>query len=329
MQYLFMKILVTGGTGRLGRAVVRQLLARGHSLRLLVRGVAKAKALFATVAKKVEFFEADLADGSAASTKKLFEACKGVQVAVHLAAQVDYGVSGAEMFKANFGSTVRLLEACKEAKVKRFVFCSSTSLYHKASKTPIGESHALSPANAYGKSKLAAEIAVRASGIPFVILRPTLIYGPGFDTGFGPVVRLIRKKRMVIVGSGENRIALLHVDDAARAFVAAVESGKRAEGEAFIISGESVRQIDCYRGVAHALGVSEPKIHVPKSLLSAGAGVVEKIAPLFGKRPFLRREYVNTLGEDRVFSTDKAKRLLGWVPKVKFADAVKTVGAWF
>ncbi|MFA6048652.1 MAG: NAD-dependent epimerase/dehydratase family protein [Candidatus Micrarchaeia archaeon] len=324
-----MKILVTGGTGRLGRVVVRQLLARGHSLRLLVRSAAKAKLLFGRIGKKLEFAEADLENASDASVKKLSGACRGVQTLVHLAAQVDYDVSSAQMYKANFGATVRLLEACKGAKVGRFVFCSSTSLYHKPSQRPIGESHALSPSNAYGKSKLAAETAVRASGIPFVILRPTLIYGPGFDTGFGAVVRLIRKNRMAVVGGGENRIALLHVEDAARAFVAAIEAGKRAEGEAFIISGEPVSQMDCYLGVARALGVQPPKIHVPKRALLAAAGAAEAFAKLFGKKAFLRSEYVNTLGEDRVFSTRKAQRLLGWAPKVKFADAVKTVGAWF
>ncbi len=325
------KILVTGGTGRLGRVVVRQLLERGHKLRLIVRSAAKARELFAKTgyAKKIELAEADLADGSPASMKKILEACKGTGVAVHLAAQVDANASEEELFRSNLDATVHLLEACSAGKAKRFVFCSSTSVYKKVLRQPINESHPFTPTNAYGLSKVAAEAAVRASGIPFVILRPPLIYGPGFDTGFGSVVRMIRKKKMVVVGNGKNRIALVHVEDAARAFVLATEAGKKVENQDFIISGESVEQGECLRLVAQALKVPAPKVHVPKRVLLAGAAVVEKIFPLLGKKPFVRREYVDTLGEDRVFSIKKAEKLLGWTAKIKLAGAIKGIETWF
>ncbi len=325
------KILVTGGTGRLGRVVVRRLLERGHELRLVVRSVSKARELLAKtgIAKKIGLVEADLAGGSAESMKKLFEACKGIGTVVHLAAQVDANAPEKELIGANLDATVHLLDAAKAAKVKRFVFCSSTSVYKQVLRQPINESHPFTPTNAYGRSKAAAEAVVRASGIPFIILRPPLIYGPGFDTGFGSVVRMIRKRRMVVVGGGKNRIALVHVEDAARAFVLACEAGKKVENQDFIISGESVGQEDCLRLVAQALKVPAPNVHVPKHALLAGAAVVEKFFPLIGKKPFVRRDYIDTLGEDRVFSTKKAEKLLGWNPEIRLKDAVRSVETWF
>ncbi len=324
-----MKILLTGGTGRLGRIVVRQLLERGHSLRLVVRDVAKARALFGKQSAKMEFVNADLEGGSRNNVELISTACKGVRCAIHLAAQVDANASEAELLRANFNATVHLLESCKRAEVPRFIFCSTSSVFPKHALGEIAEESAFGPTNAYGRSKLAAEGAVRQSGVPFVILRPSLIYGPGFETGFGSVVKLLRKKRMVIVGKGDNLIAMVHGEDAARAFVLAAEAGKEVEGKSFNVSGESVAQKTSYGLVAKALGVPAPRIHVPKKLLLAAAHGVEAVSKIFGKKAFLRREYVETLAENRVFSKSLAEKALKWKPRHEFKHAVKSVATWF
>lgn len=319
-------ILVTGANGRLGRTLVPLLLKR-HDVRVLDRDARLSVELFESHAKKakrrLEAVQLDIARGPG---QQLIQACKGTDYVVHLAALVDYAASEKELMVANFLATARLCEAAKRAKCKGIVFVSSTSVYgRRPSRLPIDEKHALHPTNAYGRSKFLAEDAVRRSKLPYIILRPCLMYGPGFEEGFKQVLEALRAGRMRLIGGGENKIALVYAGDAANAVllaVKAVESGK-ARNQAFNITGEALTQRKVLEAGAKALDVAAPTQCVAKWLAYLMAFLSAWKARLLGKRPEVFVEHVSTLAEDRWFSNEKARRVLGWLPKTRFEAWIK------
>ncbi len=322
-----MRVLVTGAAGRLARHLVPALYARGFELTLLdksgesVRESLKhAKELSL---EKIRIVEADLVS---APESVLRDACVGCDAVVHLAALLDYNASREQFFKVNVSATKRLLNAANAVgSVKRFVFVSSTSVYgQKSSENALSESSGFAPTDAYGESKLAAEQVVRESGLPFVILRPSVIYGIGFTEGFFQIISGIKSGKLKLVGDGENKIAFVHVDDVVQAILLALEK-KEALGEDFIVSGEAVSQKQAFDAVADVLGVPRAEKRVPKWFAYLTAEIEKIKARLLGRKPKLTRENVATICENRFFDCLKAKRVLGFKPRVSFEDGVSEV----
>lgn len=298
-------ILVTGATGKLGARLVPALAKAGFKLRLLDFSASKAKQLFPKL--KYEFVEADLVR---TPIEKLAEACRGCEAVTHLAGVVDYSLPELKIMSINYGGTEKMAVAAKRAGVKRFILMSSTSIYGRLKEFPTTEKTAPSPSSAYGRSKLLAEHAVKRAKIPYIILRPTIIYGPGFDAGFGSVARGISKGKMKIIGDGTNRVPFVHVDDVVRAVVLALKAKKLNED--YIIAGSEVMtQKQALEEVARAVGARPPREKIPKLLALLAAGSAEK------------REYAHVLGDDRLFSYAKARKMLGFKPKVKLRAALK------
>ncbi|MFA4946085.1 MAG: NAD(P)-dependent oxidoreductase [Candidatus Micrarchaeia archaeon] len=309
-----MKIAVTGGDGRLGRLLVSRLKKR-HSV--------VSVGLNDPGITGVRFAKADLLKDGLAGV------FRNIDAVAHLAGTVDYSLPEARVFELNAEMTERVVQACRKAGVKRLVLASSTSVYHGAYAGKISERSPVRPANAYGRSKLAAEAAVKRSGVPFVVLRLNTVYGPGFKEGFLKVARAIKSGKQKIIGSGENRVGLLYADDAVDALEKALEK-KSALGKTIIISsGEQPTQRACLARLAEALGVPAPCESMPAWLAYALASAYECRARLFGGKPRLRREDVRTLAEDRVFDVRLAKRALGFKAAVRFEKGVKrTVKGW-
>ena len=142
----------------------------------------------------VEIMELDLAQ---AQPPAFDAAVKGVNAIVNLAALMDSALPRETVFAVNVQAAAKLATACKKlSKFNRFVQISSSSLYHNPKKLPFEEDDEPSPGNAYGESKLEAEKAMQESGVPFVILRPVVIYGLGFESIFRPIVKAVQKKRL-------------------------------------------------------------------------------------------------------------------------------------
>lgn len=307
-----MKILVTGGGGRLGRRLASEL-SRRHSVKSI--GLTDPKV------KGVNFEETDLLRNELDFS--------GFDAIVHLAGTMDYSLSEARVFELNAGMTGRVLKAAKKARVKRFVFASTTSIYHGCYAGRISEASEERAVNAYGRSKLEAERLVRESKVPFVILRLNTIYGQEFKAGYYEVARNVKLGKQKVIGSGENKVALLYADDAVRAIALALSS-QRALGETIIIAGgEELTQRGCYAGLAKALGVEPPKASVPAWLAYSTARYYELKSRLLGGKPKFTTESVRTLVENRSFDASKARELLGFQARVKFGEGVKkAVAAW-
>jgi len=310
------KILVSGASGALGKRLVRVLLEKGFGVRALARNKEGLREAFGSLAMRASApaVEAIALDLETVGRKELKAACDGVGAVVHLAALVDYSASRERLLAANAEATRKLVEAAKAAGVKKFVFVSSTSVYRKPRYLPVDERHEMAWENAYGESKALAEKAVRESGVPFVILRPCLIFGPGFEKPFKQAAALIARGRMPVMGSGKNRVALVHCDDVVKAIASALERAEALQQD-FIIAGGALAQERLLEIVAEELRAPRPSLHVPARLAYALAGAYSLAARAFGKKPFFNREAVGTLAQDRFYSTEKARRLLGFEPR--------------
>ncbi|MFH1200033.1 MAG: NAD-dependent epimerase/dehydratase family protein [Candidatus Micrarchaeota archaeon] len=312
-------VLVTGANGRLGLMVVKELARKKVPVRAVILPGSDACAIEGLCK---EFYEIDLSDAS--NFQKIRAACRGTTAIAHLAGLVDYSASPSRLMENNFFSTSQLASAAQCEGVKRFVFVSSTSIYRGVKLLPgekISEKTPPRPQNAYGESKLAAENALRASFLEYVILRPPIVYGPGFQDGFRQVVGGIRAGKLPFIGSGSNCVAFIHANDLSSAVVAAISC--RAVREEFIVtSGESFTQAQLFEAVAAQVGTRAPSRRIPRRIAYLAAALNSAKSRLLRQKNKFPAEYVHTLSEHREYDISKARALLKFVPKVKFASGL-------
>ena len=184
-----MNVLVTGASGFIGQPLVRRLLTHGHRVRALVRRAGEASVLHG----------ADIAVGDLRDAPTLERAVQGTSAIVHLAWATGVARESAARV-VNVEGTRRLLDAAGRHGVRRFVFVSSIS----AARARVGP---------YGRTKLEAERMVAASGLEWVILRPSLVYGPGPAGLFARLERSLRGPVMPVVGDGSIELDPIHVED--------------------------------------------------------------------------------------------------------------------
>jgi nucleoside-diphosphate-sugar epimerase len=243
--------LVTGATGLVGSAVARGLLAQKHPVRVFVRDVARARALFGW---RVEIAAGDLRDSGS-----LRRACAGMNDVYHVAGAVDiHRHASAEMWETNVEGTHRVLEAARDAGVSRFVYTSSVSVYGDRLPVGLAEDGPLTPAGIYGASKVEAERLVReaaAGGLRATIIRPCIVYGPG-DRYFIPAAaQVMRLPVLPLPDGGRHLVDLVHADDVAAAHQLVMEAGH--PGEAYnVTDGGCYRARELLGWIAEALGRS-------------------------------------------------------------------------
>lgn len=196
-----MKVLVTGGTGVVGRATITELLARGHEVRLLSRGAADDVAAWDG---PVEAFAADVADGSA-----LRGSADGCSAVIHIVGIIDEDPPDATFERINVGGTANILAEADRAGVTRLVFVSSLGVDRGSSD--------------YHASKRAAEELVRGYRGDWCIARTGAVMGPGDET-VSVLLRLVRTLPVVpVIGGGEQQFQPVWHEDVARALVSCIE----------------------------------------------------------------------------------------------------------
>jgi nucleoside-diphosphate-sugar epimerase len=318
-------VLVTGGTGFLGRRLVERLLGQGRDVIVLARRPADDLA-----ARGVRFICTDLADADAVCA-----ACAGVETIFHTAAKV--GVYGRykTYFRANVLGTRALLDGCREHGVKNFIHTSTPSVvYNGRGLAGADESLPLTtqcPA-AYPLTKAIAEREVLAANSPTlrtIALRPHLIWGAGDPHLVPRLLASARAGRLRIVGNGKNRVDMTHVENAVDAHLLAESNlawpDSSAAGYAyFITDGAPVVLWDWINGLLHAL--NEPPITRHISLRAAYAlGAVCELAwgilPLRSEPP-MTRFIAAELAKDHWFDITSARRDLSYVSRIGMAEGM-------
>lgn len=330
-------LLVTGALGNLGRVLVPMLLSRGYFVRAIIKPGSKSKAkeyysnhkhLTPAMKKKIQFWEIDLADETLKNKEMMKKACFLCDTVIHLAGLVDYTVPKKVLLNANYFTTKNLLEASRMTRVKKFIYASSTSVYRQPQYLPINESHPFTPTNDYGKTKMLAEHAIQTSGVPYIILRLSALYGPTFSHNYAALFEKIYLGKQRIIGEGYNRVTFLHANDASRAFLAAIKSEKLNQSY-IICSEEKLTQKLCLQTVAESLGVNPPSksISVKNAHFIAGLSVWK--SKLFNTPPKITFEAVDTISLNRYFTSRKARSRLKWKPLIKFSNGAKRMAEFW
>jgi nucleoside-diphosphate-sugar epimerase/predicted dehydrogenase len=314
-------VVVTGAAGFLGRRLVARLLAEGARVRVLVRRPPAAPD------PHVEVVLGDLGDRDAVD-----RAVRGATCVYHVGAAMHGGA--AEHQRGTVGGTRHVVESCLAHGVPRLVYVSSLSVLHNAALhgRTADEAAALEPRAAergwYTQAKLAAEGVVRdavgARGLPAVIVRPGAIVGEG--TPLAPLAGGIAAgRRLVILGDGEPTLPLVHVDDVVDALLLAAREGP-ADGTVFhVVDEPAVTQRELARRVAAAEG--KRVVHVPQGLVVLLARALELLGRALGRPVPLTRYRLASAQADVRFDCARARRVLGWTPRVGVREGVAVLGA--
>jgi nucleoside-diphosphate-sugar epimerase len=300
-------ILVTGGTGFVGRRLVNQLAASGESVRVLTRNPGRA-----TFPARVEAVTGDLADAGSLS-----RAVSGAQAVVHLAARLPAaGAAGAEIARVNAAGTEALAAAARAAGVARFVHGSSAGVYGDGTGTaPHRESDAPHPGNAYEHSKLAGETALRAalegSTVAWTILRPSGIYGPG-RPATAALFRDVAARRVWLHGPAPVIVHPTYVDDVVAAVQLVLKRG--VAGETFNVGGErSLDYVELIELIASRMGRGPRQLRAPR-WTAAVAGAVASGWSATGRVPPSRLARLAVPVVNRAVDITLARRVLGFTP---------------
>jgi dihydroflavonol-4-reductase len=318
--------LLTGGTGFVGAAVARALLARGHAVRALVRRGSDRRNLDDLPVAAVE---GDLTDPAS-----LARAVAGCRFVVHVAADYRIWVPDPEaMLRANVEGTRALMLSAIDAGVERVVYCSSVAaLGLTADGTPADETTPVSEekiVGVYKKSKYRAEHAVldlvRSRKLPAVIVNPSTPVGPRdikptptgkmiFDAAAGRVPAYI-----------DTGLNVVSVDDVAEGHLLALERGRI--GEKYILGGENLSLAALLGIVAEAAGRRPPSIRLPSAALWPVALACEALARVAGVDPLVTRDHLRMARKKMFFSSAKARAELGYAPRPA-REAVRDAVAW-
>ena len=305
-----MRVVVTGGAGLVGRAIVRLLRDRGDTVVAIVRDPAKAEHLAALGA---ELVRDDLSD-VARLTPLLAEA----DGAIHAAGSYRVGIPKSErpaMWEANVGTATRFLQAAEAVGAPRIVYVSTGNVYGNTHGRHVDETYHRDMRDGflswYDETKYQAhEVAMTRieAGAPIVITMPSQVYGPGDRTGFGEQLRLAYEGKLPYRALGGVAIGLVHADDLAAGIVAALDRGR--PGEVYNLPGPDTTLGDAVALAASVGGKPLPRLTLPDGLLR----MMAPLGRLTGQ-PNLREVVSASAGVTYLFTSDKARAELGFAPR--------------
>jgi nucleoside-diphosphate-sugar epimerase len=317
--------LVTGANGFTASYVCKQLIEKGYKVRGLVRKNADMKLIKGV---PVEFHYTDLAVDNDFST-----VMKDVDVVYHIAAAYrTENVPRKYFWDVNVEGTRKLLEAAKNAGVKKFVHSSTVGVQGDIENPPAKEEYRYAPGDYYQESKVDGEKLVlefyQKEKLPISIVRPVGIYGPG-DTRFLKLFKHIFKGKFRMIGSGRVLYHMTFVEDLARGFILAGEK-EESVGEIFTIGGEGYLTLgELVEKISNILNKPVPKTKIPVWPVWFGGLLCEIACKPFGISPPIYRRRVDFFVKDRAFDISKAKRILGYQPKVTLDDGLKITADWY
>lgn len=273
-------IAVTGATGFVGRAVVKQALAEGYRVRAIVRDPREAADL-----------GCELFHGNVLYAPALAGAFADVKCVIHLVGII------AEKQENTFDrvhreATENVIAEAKQAGVKRFIHMSALGTRAE------GRSQ-------YHQTKWAGEEAVRKSGLAWTIFRPSLVYGPG-NKSISVLAKVAKWLPVVpVLGTGESKVQPVAVDVVAKSFVTAVRTDEAVQKTYDLCGPAAFTWNELYDKLLAVQGLRKPKLHLPLPVARVQACLMEKLLP---NPPFTRDQLIMT-GEDNTGNPQPAEQM--------------------
>ncbi len=327
-------ILLTGGSGFLGTAIINELLDFSSPLALRTLRVLDLQAPGNISDERISFIQGDVTNRDLVG-----EACAGMDLVIHSAAIVDWGTkSKKEIMGVNYDATLALIEACKVHQVKALVFTSSLDvlfsghpLVNVSEETPYPASHSTS----YCESKYLAEVAIleaNKASLKTCSIRPSDIYGEGDPYHIGSLINMAKGGFYVRLGNGRSLCQHVYVGNIAQAHVLAsvelLKENSKAAGQAyFITDGPGTNFFKFFDSIVEGIGyrIWPKNLWLPRWFGYALGSISESIAcllrPIYKYSPKMSRFAVTYTCTSYTFNSDKARKDFGFIPKYTSREA--------
>jgi nucleoside-diphosphate-sugar epimerase len=318
-------VFVTGASGFTGGYLCKALIEKKYNVKALVM---KNDNLENLENLDIQFIEGDLADPD--SIKGII---KDTDIVFHIAALYrQEGVSKDMFTKVNLEGTRIMLDESIASGVKRFVHCSTVGVQGEISNPPASEDAPYKPGDHYQVSKLEGEKLALSyfneGKIDGVVVRPVGIYGPG-DTRFLKLFKHIYKGNFKMIGKGNVLYHLTFVEDLVQGIILAGET-PAASRQIYTIGGnEYLPLTDLVNMIAQILDKPISKIHIPLWPVYTAAFLCEMICRPLGIEPPIYRRRLDFFTKDRAFDISKAKKELGYNPKVPLKEGLERTAKWY
>ena len=319
------KIAVTGATGFLGSHLCERFIADGDDTYVLVRDIKKSASYEGRAAKVVV--------GDVADENTMADLMKGADIAVHLVSNFRVASGSPESYqKINVEGTKNALNSARSAGVKRFVYCSTIGVHGNVKESPATEDSPYNPGDLYQETKTEAEKfcldEAKKEGMEIVVVRPTSMYGPG-DMRMLKMFKMLAKRTFFTVGPCQENFHAVYIDDVVNGFIKAINT-PGISGQVFFIGGaEYVTLKDYIYTAATAVGAPPPFLHFPYWFFYGAAVICESICVPLRIEPPLHRRRVRFFKNNRAFTIDKARNILGYEPAVSLEEGMKRTVFWY
>jgi nucleoside-diphosphate-sugar epimerase len=274
-----------------------------------------------------------VAVGEITNEGALATAFAGADTVFHLVSNFRTASGPAASYRAiNVEGTRAALAAARAAGARRFVHCSTIGVHGHVRSTSADEASPYAPGDLYQKTKVEAEALcgeeMKRGGMEIVILRPCSIYGPG-DLRMLKMFRMLARGTFFLVGPCRENFHAVYIDDLIDGFLRAMERPGIA-GETFILGGPRYLPLKDYVGIAAAaVGAPPPRRRLPYGPLFAASALCEALCRPIGIEPPLHRRRIRFFRNNRAFSIEKARRLLGYEPRVDLEEGMRRTVAWY
>jgi nucleoside-diphosphate-sugar epimerase len=299
------RTLVTGASGFIGRAAVSALAATGHSVRAASRKPNRTPSQANIEWMELPDLEKDV-DWS--------PLIAGIDIVVHLAAIAHRGEAGAgDYLRVNHAATAELAKCCRRHAVKRLIFMSSIAAQTgSAADHVVTENDEPRPVTGYDRAKLAAEEDIRRSGVPFTILRPVTVYGPGAKANIALLMRIAALPLPLPFGAFRNRRSLVAIENLVRAILLCLDSPQTLS-ETFIVSDpEPITLADMFAALREGAGRSPMLVPIPPMAIRALLNAAD------------RPELWDRIGRELIANSAKLQGA-GWSPLIETTAGLRAM----
>jgi nucleoside-diphosphate-sugar epimerase len=314
-----MNVLITGATGFIGKHLTAAL-SKTYSVRCLVRKTSDIKEL--------RDLNVDLVYGDLLDKNSLAPALDKIDLVYHLAGEV-YSRKKEDYYRRNVLATQNLLETCNEKGTKKIIFLSSVGVYKPATtKTLLTEESECEPITYYGKTKLDAEALIKKYGIPWVIVRAPVIYGPHQKSVLNRFfLDAINKRRVLIFGSGDNLRSLCFIDNLVEGLVLLANNPDVHEKMYILSDSSSYTYNEMIPPVSKALQQQLKLVRLPSFLSSISWGINSLIGSVFGLS-FVELYAIKKTQFHEAYDISKARNEIGYYPSVTLEEGMKNTIDW-